>query len=167
MSIFSKKNKEDSSSAKAMADKKDEKKQATADVKDDKTVSSAKKKISMKDLYDSDGKVKEVKTSKKGEVKSTKFSEGYKVLVKPLITEKAAQMNTVNKYIFEVGIKSNKISVAKVIEQVYGVKPEQVNIINQQGKVVRKGRTSGKRKNWKKAIVTLPKGKSIQIYEGV
>ncbi len=158
MSIFNKKK---------QGGQEDKKKQATANVKDEKTDSSTQKKTSMKDLYDSDGKVKEVKTGKKGEVKSTKFSEGYKVLVKPLITEKAAQMNTVNKYIFEVGIKSNKISVAKAIEQVYGVKPEQVNIINQQGKVVSKGRTSGKRKNWKKAIVTLPKGKSIQIYEGV
>jgi large subunit ribosomal protein L23 len=98
---------------------------------------------------------------------SEKSGNAYKVLVKPLITEKAGILGQENKYVFEVAVDTNKIEVAKAVEEVYGVKPVAVNIMNRQGKKVRRGRTFGKRKDWKKAIVELPEGKTISVYEGV
>lgn len=123
----------------------------------------------MKDLYGAQSKKaagKKIDT-KKGAAPLRAPQTAYRHLVRPLITEKAAEMATHNKYAFEVGIKSNKIEIAKAIEEVYGVKPTNVNIIRIDGKKVNYGRIQGKRKNWKKAIITLPKGKSINIYEGV
>ena len=124
---------------------------------------------SMKDLYE--GKAKSTETSQKkvDKVIKKKPSSGraYRVLIKPLITEKAAILNTESKYAFSVATDANKIEIANAVEEVYGIKPIAVNIIKVSGKKVRYGRTFGKRKDWKKAIVALPKGKSINIYEGV
>jgi large subunit ribosomal protein L23 len=88
-------------------------------------------------------------------------------LIKPLITEKAANVGSLNKYMFAVKKTANKIEVAKAINEVYGIMPDDVNIINVRGKKVRYGRIAGVRSDWKKAIITLPKGKTINIYEGV
>lgn len=123
---------------------------------------------SMKDLY-STAEIKTTggtKTGKK-EKKIRRYGNAYKILIKPLITEKAANLGAENKYVFEVGIGANKIEISKAIDEVYGIKPVSVNIINMQGKKVRSGRYYGKRKSWKKAIVKLPAGKTIDIYEGV
>ncbi|MDD5527877.1 MAG: 50S ribosomal protein L23 [Patescibacteria group bacterium] len=104
----------------------------------------------------------------KSEVKKeAAVSNAYRVLIRPLVTEKGSHLGAENKYLFEVGYDTNKIEVAKAIESVYGVKPTKVNMIKLAGKVVRRGRTEGRRKNWKKAIVTLPAGSTIQIYEGI
>lgn len=116
-------------------------------------------KKSTKDLYSE--KATEAKTADR------KFGNAYKVLIKPLITEKAGVMNADNKYVFEVANDSNKIEVAKAVKEVYGIQPVNVNIVKVLGKNTRYGKSFGKRKDWKKAIVTLPKGQSIQIYEGV
>lgn len=127
----------------------------------------------MKELYGGG----QVKTSaKKDDKKSGKIAKGkperifrdaYKVIVRPLITEKAANLGSENKYVFAVNINANKIEIAKAVNEVYGIKPVRVNIISVKGKKVRYGRIIGQRKNWKKAVVTLPKGKTIKVYEGV
>jgi large subunit ribosomal protein L23 len=124
------------------------------------------KKISMKELY-GEKKVKSGQEDGKKEMKTRKFGNAYKVLIRPLITEKASIFGAENKYFFEVSIKANKIETAKAIEEIYGVKPLKINIIKNKGKKVRYGRTLGERKDWKKAIITLPEGASIKIYEGV
>jgi len=108
-----------------------------------------------------------VKAEKTVKTDGAKRGKAYNVLVKPLITEKAGFLGHENKYVFEVSVDTNKIEVGKAIEEVYGIKPVSVNIMNREGKVVRRGRATGKRKDWKKAIVELPKGKTINIYEGV
>jgi len=95
-----------------------------------------KEEKSMKDLY-SEG----VEKSSKG----SKSSVAYRVLVKPLITEKAANLGSLNQYAFIVSNSANKIEVAKAIFEVYGVKPEKVNIIKVKGKVINRGKISGKR----------------------
>lgn len=118
-----------------------------------------KKEKSMKDLY-AEG---EASSSKKG----TKSSLAYRVLVKPLVTEKATDLGALNQYAFIVGNSANKIDVAKAIFEVYGVKPLKVNIIKVKGKKVNRGKISGKRKDFKKALVSLKKGDSISVYEGV
>jgi large subunit ribosomal protein L23 len=124
------------------------------------TKNNQEEKKSMKDLYDGQ--------EKPAAKKETKVSgQAYRILVKPLITEKASMVGIQNKFIFMISLDANKIDVAKAINEVYGIKPVAVNIIRSEGKTKRYGRYVGKRKDFKKAVVTLPAGKSIQVYEGV
>lgn len=90
-----------------------------------------------------------------------------RILVKPLISEKGALLATANKYQFEVSIKATKATVKKAVEMIYGIKPIAVNIINTEDKNVRFRGRSGVQYGFKKAIVTLPKGNTINVYEGV
>ena len=117
---------------------------------------------SMQDLY---AAKTETATGKK--VAGTKFDGAHRVLVRPLITEKAANFGVLNKYAFVVTENSNKVEIAKAVQAVYGVKPVSVNIVCVKGKAVARGRIKGRRSDLKKAIVTLKKGDTIQIYEGV
>ncbi len=137
-----------------------------ADSKKENKEKSVSKNESMKDLYGADG-VKAEKTKAGDREIGKKSGNAYQILVKPLITEKAANFSALNKYVFEVGDKANKIEIVHAIEEIYGVKPTAVNIVNVMGKRIRTGRFFGQRKNWKKAIVSLPEGKTINIYEGV
>lgn len=89
------------------------------------------------------------------------------VLVKPLVTEKAAFIGQYGQYIFEVSCKANKIEIAKAIESIYGVRPISINIIRTRGKQVRYGKTLGQTKKRKKAVITLKPGEKIEIHEGV
>lgn len=136
------------------------------DTKDSKKVVAKESEASMKDLYAAENATK--KTAKAGKSASTsRFDGAFRVLVKPLVTEKATDLSSSNKYVFVITKPANKIEVAKAVYAVYGVKPVSVNIVSMKGKVVTRGRIKGQRKDWKKAIVTLKKGDSIKIYEGV
>ncbi len=87
-------------------------------------------------------------------------------LVVPRISEKAGKLNTLNKYVFTVWGKSNKIEVRKTVEQIYGVKIATVNMITMAGHTRRYGRRSGVTQAYKKAIVTLaPNSKKIDLVE--
>jgi large subunit ribosomal protein L23 len=162
MSIFGKKKTEEKK-------KKDEKKSSALGAGKKAKPEAGK---SMKDLY---GGAKEkpsvsVISSPEGKTEIKKdmpASEAYRVLLRPLVTEKGSHLGIENKYLFEVDYNTNKIEVAKAIAVAYGVKPVKVNIMKFEGKKVRRGRYEGQRKRWKKAIVTLPAGKTIQIYEGI
>ena len=122
--------------------------------------------VSMKDLYNETAS-KTVKVEGTKIKKAAKANEAYRILVKPLITEKASNLGAHNKYVFVVSLKANKIEVAKAIADTYGVKPVKVNLANVSGKKVARGKVRGQRKDWRKAIVTLPAGQTIKIYEGV
>lgn len=89
------------------------------------------------------------------------------ILVRPLVTEKSAVKQSENKYSFVVVNGANKGAVRQAVFEVYGIKPTSVNILNVQGKPIRFGNHYGKRSDYKKAVVTLPKGKSIVVHEGV
>jgi len=123
---------------------------------------------SMKDLYGAPSASKAVKTKdgKKTEIRAA-YGQAYKILIKPLVTEKVSNLGALNKYVFAVAGGANKIEIAKAIKEIYGIKPVGVNVIKMIGKKAGYGRISGKRKDWKKAIITLPKGETIKIYEGV
>jgi large subunit ribosomal protein L23 len=123
------------------------------------------KEQNMKDLYAEEAIKKAARSKKTGS--SSRFDGAFRVLVKPLVTEKATELVSQNKYSFVVSREANKIEVAKAVYAVYGVKPVSVNVVAMKGKAVTRGRIKGKRKDWKKAIVTLKKGESIKIYEGV
>ncbi len=91
----------------------------------------------------------------------------HRALVKPIVSEKAAALGALRQYVFAVQPRMNKVEIAKVVNALYGVSPVAVNIVNVRGKRVRTGRTQGVRKSWKKAIVTLKAGDSIEVYHGV
>ena len=91
----------------------------------------------------------------------------YKVLIKPLITEKATDLALENKYCFVVPTSVNKSEVAKTVMNLYGVKPTKINLILKRGKKVRRGRKFGRTSDFKKAIVTLAPEDKIELYEGV
>ena len=95
-----------------------------------------------------------------------------KVIIGPLLTEKGALLTqSLNKYLFKVERKSNKIEIKKAIEVKFKVKVEKVAIVNVKGKskamsvksAGRTIRTEGKRSSWKKAIVTLKKDSTIDL----
>ncbi|NMB48259.1 50S ribosomal protein L23 [Candidatus Kuenenbacteria bacterium] len=94
-------------------------------------------------------------------------SLAYHQLVHPLITEKSSLLGAYNQYVFSVAKSATKTAIKKAIEDIYNVKPTKIMIANQRGKKVRTGKnTTGYLKNWKKAIITLPAGQKIDVYEG-
>lgn len=140
-------------------------------VKADKKDTTKAKKVGKKtDLSaEASAKAGAKKSEKKstGKIKGANSAKAYEVLLKPLITEKASELGALNKYVFAINPRMNKIEVKKAIRTLYKVDPIGVNIINLSGRKVRYGRISGKTKSWKKAIVTLKDGDSIEVYEGV
>lgn len=90
-----------------------------------------------------------------------------RVIVQPLVTEKAAARASAGEYTFVVRMDATRVDVRAAVKAMYGVLPTRVNIQRVRGKVVRFGGREGMRSTWKKAIVTLPKGKTIDVYEGV
>lgn len=89
------------------------------------------------------------------------------VLSSPRVSEKAAMLAAKGTYVFNVPVAAEKIEIRKAVEAMYKVHVERVNTVRGIGKVVRRGRTEGRRNNWKKALVTLKKGEKIDLYEGV
>lgn len=88
------------------------------------------------------------------------------ILVKPVITEKTTMMMSDGKYTFKVSLHANKIEIRKAVEAVFGVKVKSVNTIRMTGKIKRMGKYIGKRPDYKKAIVTLHEGETIEFFEG-
>ena len=88
------------------------------------------------------------------------------IIISPIITEKSSnQMERTNTYSFKVSINANKIEIKHAIEKIFSVKVLDVNTIRMLGKPKRLGRYSGKRPDWKKAIVTLRAGDKIADFE--
>lgn len=105
--------------------------------------------------------------AKKAKVLKEDTGNAYQVLIKPLVTEKGSLIGMYNQYIFQVAPGANRVEVRKAIRKLYGVDPIKVNIINVRGKEIRYGRTEGRTKAWKKAIITLAAGQKIEIQEGL
>jgi large subunit ribosomal protein L23 len=91
----------------------------------------------------------------------------YEVIVRPLITEKATMLAGDHKYAFEVDRRANKPQIREAVEKAFNVEVVNVHTMNVRGKTRRVGRRVTHTRNWKKAIVTLAEGESIQIFEGV
>jgi large subunit ribosomal protein L23 len=91
----------------------------------------------------------------------------YQVIKKPLVTEKANILKEKdNKVAFVVAPEANKAEIKEAVERLLKVKVLKVNIATMKGKPRRIGRTSGKRADWKKAVVTLRPGDRIEFFEG-
>lgn len=92
----------------------------------------------------------------------------YEVLKRPVITEKSVNASDEGKYAFEVDMRANKMLVRDAVETAFNVTVDDVHILVMPVKTARRGRRIGIRKpKWKKAIVTLMPGDSIQLFEGV
>jgi large subunit ribosomal protein L23 len=90
------------------------------------------------------------------------------ILRRPIITEKASWMQEKsNKYVFEVDKNCNKIEISKAVEEEFNVSVLKVHTFNTHGKVRSRGRFKGRRPDWKRAIVQLKEGDTIEFFEGV
>jgi large subunit ribosomal protein L23 len=92
----------------------------------------------------------------------------YNIIKKPLITEKTnLQKEDFNQVTFEVDRRANRIEIQRAVEQIFKVKVAKTRTMSVTGKIKRRGRISGKRKDWKKAVITLMPGERIDFFEGV
>ncbi|MBW2645273.1 MAG: 50S ribosomal protein L23 [Deltaproteobacteria bacterium] len=91
----------------------------------------------------------------------------YKIIRRPLVTEKSTINKEANNQLaFEVAPRANKVEIRRAIELIFNVRVLKVRTIQVIGKKKRVGRILGKRRNWKKAIVTLGPGERIEFFEG-
>ena len=94
--------------------------------------------------------------------------EARDIILKPIISEKTTTEMQDMKYTFSVDLRANKIEIKNAVEKLFNVKVKDVNTMRMTGKVKRMGVHSGRRPNWKKAIVTLEEGsKPIEIFESL
>lgn len=92
----------------------------------------------------------------------------HQIIKRPIITEKAnLDKETSNHHIFQVATSANKIEIRQAVEELFGVRVLDVQTCIMRGKNKRRGRVSGRTPNWKKAIVKLASGESIDFFEGV
>lgn len=94
-------------------------------------------------------------------------SRAEKVIVRPLLSERASDGEARGVYTFVVAKEASKPAIAKAVSDLYGVVPVSVRVANIQGKPVRLGRRFSKRSDWKKAMVTMPRGTQLSIHAGV
>jgi large subunit ribosomal protein L23 len=91
------------------------------------------------------------------------------VIKRPLyLTEKGAKLREEeNKYTFEVDLDANKVQIKDAVETLFKVTVDDVHTLVMRGHMRRMGRTYAKTRNWKKAIVTVREGETIDFFEGV
>ena len=90
------------------------------------------------------------------------------IILAPVITEKSVSAMADKKYTFRVANDTNKIEIAKAVEEIFGVKVAKVNTISMKGKKRRMGRYEGYTSDWKKAVVTLTEdSKTIEFFDGM
>jgi len=91
--------------------------------------------------------------------------EAQRVLIRPIITEQVTTLTErFNQVAFQVEAACNKFQIRDAVEALYGVKVEKVATMNMPGKKKRRGTSIGKRPDWKKAIVTLKEGDTIDFF---
>jgi large subunit ribosomal protein L23 len=94
--------------------------------------------------------------------------EAHSIIIRPILTEKLTELREAQRKIgILVRADANKVEIKKAAEEVLKVKIEKVNVLNGMGKIRRIGRLSGKKPDWKKAIVTMKAGEKLEIFEGV
>ena len=89
------------------------------------------------------------------------------VIIKPVVSEKSYALLDNGVYTFLVNPDANKIEIKQAVEDLFGVHVQDVKTMNIKGKTKRWGYRPYQRADWKKAIVTLKKGETIEFYEGV
>ncbi|MFH0912211.1 MAG: 50S ribosomal protein L23 [Patescibacteria group bacterium] len=87
------------------------------------------------------------------------------IIYHPIVSEKSIHLGAANKYTFSVDERATVVTVKTAIEELFKVKVTAVNILNVKGKPKQAGRAKVRRKNWKKAIITLQPGQTIKLFE--
>ena len=87
------------------------------------------------------------------------------IIIRPIVTEKSMAQEAEHKVTFEVAKDANKVAVRQAVEEIFKVKVEKVNIVNTANKAKRYGRYAGTVSGYRKAIVKLADGYSIDLYE--
>lgn len=119
-------------------------------------------------------KVEETKTTKKATKKTSKKAapvktgkatvKSYDCIIKPILSEETMKnMETLNKITVQVNKTSNKVEIKNAFEAIFGVKVKQVNVSNVRAKDKRVGKYSGKTSSYKKAVITLAEGQSLDL----
>ena len=88
------------------------------------------------------------------------------VILAPIVSEKSYAASVRGSYTFRVHNDAHKTQIRQAVEELFEVKVERVNIVKVQAKPKRRGRILGSKPGWKKAIVQLRKGDTIEIFEG-
>jgi large subunit ribosomal protein L23 len=88
------------------------------------------------------------------------------IIIEPIITEKTTAQRESGKYAFVVDKRANKIQVISAVKELFDVNPLSCTVINVKGKPKRQRSVMGLTSSWKKAVVTLPEGETIQVFEG-
>ncbi|MGB7062664.1 MAG: 50S ribosomal protein L23 [Candidatus Zixiibacteriota bacterium] len=96
------------------------------------------------------------------------MKEARQVIIMPLVSEKNTNLRVdQNKYVFWVDIEANKLQIRNAVEELFKVRVEDVTTMRMHGKPKRMGRFEGRRPDWKKALVQLKKGETIELFENV
>lgn len=127
--------------------------------KNDSPINEEDKKASVKDGASKAKKAKVVLNTKNSEI-------AYRVLVEPWVTEKTHSMMSMNKYVFKVAKGASKTEVKNAVEGLYGVKVEKMAIVNISDKAKYFGRHKGTKSGFKKAVITVKEGDSIELFQG-
>jgi large subunit ribosomal protein L23 len=90
-----------------------------------------------------------------------------KILIEPVLSEKANLLREEGKYVFKVDPASTKIQIKEAVRRLFNVHPLSCTVMVVGGKPKRQRNKSGYTSTWKKAIVRLPKGETISLFEGV
>jgi large subunit ribosomal protein L23 len=88
------------------------------------------------------------------------------VLIRPVVSEKSYALLAANKYTFRVHSRAHKVQVRQAVEEIFGVRVLEVRTLGVKSKPKRRGYTSGRTREWKKAIVELHPDDSIELFEG-
>lgn len=96
------------------------------------------------------------------------MKEARQVIIMPLVSEKNTNLRVdQNKYVFRVDIEANKLQIRNAVEELFKVRVEDVTTMRMHGKPKRMGRFEGRRPDWKKAVIQLKKGETIELFENV
>lgn len=88
----------------------------------------------------------------------------YDVIKRPVESERAHLLSEEGKYVFACDVRATKADIRRAVEELFEVKVERVNTAIMPGKRKRFGRSFGKRSNWKKAVVQLSAGQTLQLF---
>lgn len=105
----------------------------------------------------------EAKAAKQERVLKANTRHAHRTLLRPILTEKSTRLTSHNQYVFAVPTSASKIEVRDAVYAAYGVRPVHVTTRTVRGKSIRFGLVKGTQKSWKKATVSLPSGKTIDV----
>ena len=88
----------------------------------------------------------------------------HEIIIRPIVSERSFSGMELNKYTFEVAKDANKYQIKDAVEEIFGVKVLKVNTVSMKGQKRRMGRNEGYTSDWKKAIVTLAEGDTIEVF---